>query len=213
MGVIVRALTASRAPLERGTATARKAMAALAMLVWVIPAATASVLSLGPHGLQTLVAEQLFSRAGRWYLIDDGGICYTYLESPRLRLDHGRLVLNAHLRSRLGQPVANTCVGADFASNVVLSAKLRGVDHTLVLEDIRIDRIDDEATRNAFNLALQLAPRAVPRTASIDLLELARRQAVAVKGLPLHLEQFHIVSIATRPDAVAIDFDLGLSTP
>jgi len=190
-----------------------KAIAVLAALTSIIPAAAASVLSLGPHGLQTLLAEQLFNRSGRWYLIDDGGVCYTYLESPRLRLDRGRLVLNAHLTSRLGQPLGNTCVGTDLASTVTLSGKLHGSDHKLILDDIRIDRIDDESTRNAFNLALQVAPQVLPRTASIDLLGLVRKQAIAIGGLPLHLEQLRIGSITMRPSAVAIEFDLDLSSP
>ncbi|MDB6083722.1 MAG: hypothetical protein JWN43_1603 [Gammaproteobacteria bacterium] len=64
----------------------------LAACAWAIPAAASSVLSLGPRTVQNLVAEQLFNRNGRWYLIDDGGICYTYLESPRVRVVLDRLV-------------------------------------------------------------------------------------------------------------------------
>jgi len=41
------------------------------------------------------------------------------------------------------------CVGADFASNVTLSGKLHGSGHFLILDDIRIDRVDDESARNA----------------------------------------------------------------
>jgi hypothetical protein len=191
----------------------RIAVAVLAALVFVIPAAATSLLSLGPRGLQTLVAEQLFNRAGRWYLIDDGGVCYTYLESPHARLEGDRLVLNARLSSKLGQRMGNTCIGADFASNVTLSGKLHGGEHKLILDDIRIDRVDDESTRDALNLALQLAPQSMPRSASIDVLELVRKQVVANGSLPVRFEQFRIVNITTRPDAVAIQFDLSLSTP
>ena len=176
-------------------------------------AAAASVLSLGPHAVQTLVAEQLFNRAGRWYLIDDGGVCYTYLESPRTRLDNNRLVLNARLSSRLGQRIGDACAGADFASDVTLSGRLRGADHKLILDDIHIDRVADEATRNALNLALQINPQAMPRTASIDVLELIRKQTVPNGGSPAHLDQFHILGITTRADAVVIQFDMSLSVP
>lgn len=197
---------------HRPSAVHRHAIAVLAAIALITPVA-ASVLTLGPRGLQTLVAEQLFNRAGRWYLIDDGGVCYTYLESPHTRLESERLVLNARLSSRLGQRVGNNCLGADFASNVTLSGRLHGSEHKLILDDIRIDRVDDESTRDALNLALQLAPQAMPRSASIDLLDLVRRQAVTNGGLPLHFDQFRIVNIATRPDAIVIQFDLSLSTP
>jgi hypothetical protein len=109
--------------------TAGKALGVLGVMAFLIPSATASVLSLGPHIVQSLVAEQLFNRAGRWYLIDDGGICYTYLESPHTRIEADRLVLTAHLSSRLGQRAGSNCIGAEFSSDVSLSGKLRGADH------------------------------------------------------------------------------------
>jgi hypothetical protein len=190
------------------------AVAALfAAYAFTNPARAASVLSLGPRALQSLIAEQLFSRAGRWYLIDDGGVCYTYLESPHTHLEMDRLVLDAHLSSRLGQRIGSNCAGAQFASNVTLSGKLHGIEHKLILDDIRIDRVEDESARDALNLALQLAPQAMPRAANIDVLEFVRKQVVASGGSPVHLDQFRIVNITTRSDAVVIQFDFRLSEP
>jgi hypothetical protein len=94
-----------------------------------------------------------------------------------------------------------------------LSGKLRGTEHKLILDDIRIDRVDDETTRNALDLALQLAPQAIPRSASLDLLELMGKQAPAAGSSQLHIDQFHILNIATRSDAVVIQFDVSLSAP
>jgi len=193
-------------------APARMAAAALSMCVLTLPAAAESVLSVGPRSVQTLVVEQLFSRAGRWYLTDDGG-CYAYLESPQSRLALDRLVLHAHLSSRLGQRMGSGCVGADFASNVTLSGKLHGSGHLLVLDDIRIDRVDDESTRNALNLALQVDPQLMPHAANIDLSEFVRKDVITHGGSPARLEEFRIVNITTRVDAVVIHFDLSLSMP
>jgi hypothetical protein len=187
-------------------------LAGLASLTLTLSASAASLLSLGPRGIQSLVAEQLFSKNGRWYLIDDG-VCHTYLESPRTRLDADRLVLKAHLTSRLGQRVGDTCVGADFASNITLSGKLRATDRKLLLDEIRIDRVDDEATRNALNLALQIAPKSLPQSAGIDVLDLLRKQMAENSGLPLRVDQFHILNLTTRPDGVTIQVDVSLSTP
>jgi hypothetical protein len=203
----------ARAQVLRGTGVRGLVAAALAATLSVIPAEAASVLSLGPRAVQTLIAEQLFNRDGRWYLIDDGGVCYTYLESPHAHLALDRVVLNAHLSSKLGQRIGNTCAGADFASNVTLSGKLRGTEHKLILDDIRIDRVDDESTRSALDLALQLAPQAMPRSASIDVLDLIGKQALATGGSPVHMDQFHIVNLSTRPEAVVIQFDVSLSAP
>ncbi len=190
----------------------RLAPAIVVGFVLSVPAAAQSVLSVGSRGVQTLVIQQLFDRGGRWYLIDDGG-CFTYLESPHTRLVRGRLVLHAHLSSRLGQQMGNDCVGTDFASNVTLSGRLHGSGHLLILDDIRIDRIDDESTRDALNLALQVDPQILPHAANIDVSEFVRRQVVAVGGSRTGLDGFRILNITTRADAVVIDFDLSLSVP
>jgi len=177
-----------------------------------LPAVAQSVLSVGPRSVQTLVLEQLFDRAGRWYLIDDGD-CYTYLESPHTHLALDRLVLRAHLSSRLGQRIGTGCVGADFASNVTLSGKLHGSGHFLILDDIRIDRVDDESARNALTLALQINPQLMPRAANIDVSEFVRKDVIAAGGSSAHLDEFRIVNITTRADSITIRFDLSFSVP
>jgi len=187
--------------------------AAVAAAAPALPSAAGSTLSLGPRGVQSLVAEQLFSREGRWYLIDDGGVCYTYLESPHVRLASDRLVLKAHMVSRLGQRFGNNCVGADLASNVTVSGKVRGSDHQLILDDIRVDRVEDEAARNALNLAMQVQPDSIPRAAQIDVLESLRKQPFAAGGFAVHLDQIHIASITMRNDTLVIQFDMSLSAP
>jgi hypothetical protein len=199
-----------------GLAAAACTAAATAAAPAAAPAlstAAGSTLSLGPRGVQSLVSDQLFNRDGRWYLIDDEGVCYTYLESPHVRLASDRLVLKAHMVSRLGQRFGGNCVGADLASNVTVSGKVRGTDHQLILDDIRIDRVDDEAARNALNLAVQVAPDSIPRTARIDVLEPLRRQAFTSGGFAVHVDQIHIASITTRNDTLVIQFDFNLSAP
>jgi hypothetical protein len=209
--------TISEARRHRAWAEKHVALAGIVAAVWAalalpLPAAAQSVFSVGPRSVQTLIVDQLFNRAGRWYLIDDGA-CYTYLESPRTRLTPDRLVLHAHLSSRLGQRMGSSCVGADFSSNVTLSGKLRGSGHLLTLDDIRIDRVDDESTRSALNLALQVDPQLLSRAANIDVSEFIRRDVIAAGGSAARLDEFRIVNIATRADAVVIHFDLSLSVP
>ena len=194
-------------------AVATAASALIANFILIHGASAASMLSLGPRGIESLIAGQLFNKGGRWYLIDDGGICYAYLQSPHTRLEGDRLVMNARLTSRLGQRVGDACVGANFASNVTLSGKLRATDRKLVLDDIRIDHVEDEATRSALTLALQIAPQAMPRTASIDVVDLLQRQVVSSGGLPVRIERLHILGLATQSDAVSIQVDMNLSTP
>jgi len=194
------------------TAHARIVAAIFSAFVLSLSAVAQSVLTVGPRNVQTLVLEQLFNRAGRWYLIDDGD-CYTYLESPHTHIALDRLVLRAHLSSRFGQRMGNGCVGADFASNVTLSGKLHGSGHFLVLDDIRIDRVDDESARNALNLALQVDPQLIPRAANIDVSEFVRKDVIAAGGSSARLDEFRIVNITTRPDSIVIQFALTMSVP
>ena len=200
----------------RGSRSLTAILALAGALMGVLQAGgawAASLLTLGPRSIQNLVAEQLFTRSGRWYLIDDGGGCFTYLESPHTHLAGGRLILDAHLASRFGASFGNGCAGAEFASNVRLSGRLRGAADSLALDDIRIDRVDDEATRDALNLALQLSPDALPRTASLDVRDLLRKQALSASGLPVRVDQFRIGNIAIQADAVLIQFDVNISAP
>lgn len=193
-------------------ARARGVAAILSALALAPPAIAQSVLTVGPRNVQALVLQQLFNRAGRWYLIDDGD-CYTYLESPHTRIALNRLVLRAHLSSRFGQRMGNGCVGADFASNVTLSGNLHGSGHLLILDDIRIDRVDDESARNALDLALKVDPQLIPRSANIDISEFVREDAISAGDSSAHLDEFRIVNITTRPDSIAVQFELRMSMP
>jgi hypothetical protein len=199
-------------PRLSNTTCARTVAAIASAFVLSPPSVAQSVLTVGPRNVQTLVSEQLFNRAGRWYLIDDGD-CHTCLESPHTHIALDRLVLRAHLSSKFGQPMGNGCMGADFASNVTLSGKLHGSGHLLVLDDIRIDRVDDESARSALDLALKIDPQLIPRAANIDVSEFLKKDAIPAAGSAARLDEFRIVNIATRPDAIVIQFDLSMSVP
>jgi hypothetical protein len=82
-----------------------------------------------------------------------------------------------------------------------------------MLDDIRIDRVDDEAARSALNLALQVEPDAIPRAAQIDVLESLRKQAFTAGAFSMHIDELHIASVTTRNDAIVIQFDLNMSAP
>jgi hypothetical protein len=194
------------------TAYARSVAALFSMIVFSAPSLSQSVLTVGPRNVQNLVLAQLFNQAGRWYLIDDGE-CFTYLESPRTQIALDRLVLRAHLSSKFGQQIGNACVGADFSSNVTLSGKLHGSGHSLILDDIRIDRVDDESARNALDLALKVEPQLIPRSANIDVSEFVKRDAITLGGSSASLDEFRIVNITARPDSIVIQFDLIMSVP
>ena len=174
--------------------------------------AMASDLSLGPASIQKIVAEQLFNQQGRWYLVDNGP-CYAYFDRPKTHLTEGRLVLNAHLSARIGVQIGDTCAGSDMAANVTISAKPVGKASSLTLDDIRIDHVDDSASRDALNVIQQIAPQALPKAFSFDVLSIVRSKSISAAGVPVTVAQFRILNTQTRRDAVVITFDLSLTAP
>ena len=87
--------------------------------------AIASELVIGREALQTLVVTSVFKDQGRWYLAK--GKCYAYLERPHVALDAARIIIDAHLSSRLGLSVGDSCVGTEMMSDVKSLREARGL--------------------------------------------------------------------------------------
>ncbi|MBS0422653.1 MAG: hypothetical protein JSR66_33410 [Proteobacteria bacterium] len=188
----------------------RYAFAVLAMTSVIT--SEASDLSLGPAAIQKLVAEQLFNQQGRWYLVDNGP-CYAFFDRPKTLLTDGRLVLNARLSARIGIQIGDSCAGTDMASNVTMSARPVGKGSSLTLDDIRFDHVDDNTSRDAINLIQQMAPQALPKAFSFDLLALVKDRSINALGIPVSVTQFRITQTETKREAVRITYDMSLAVP
>ena len=132
----------------------------------------ASELVIGRNAVQSIVASTRFTDQGRWYLTM--GDCYAYLENPRVTLVAGRLVMNAHLLSRVGVEVVGSCVVPGFASGVQLSGKFIGTGWRLTLQDIRVTKIEDEATRQDVEVLQSAAGTSLPPAVNVDLMHLLK---------------------------------------
>jgi hypothetical protein len=195
-----------------GIRVTRGFLLALAFLVSNAAWPQASRLAIGPETLQILIEKALFTKQGRWYLLDQGP-CYAYLESPKVHLGDGRLYLDAHLSSRVGTVILGSCVGVGFASDLALSGRAVGSGSTLTLDEVRIDRVADPATADALNLLQQAAPQALPRAVSIDVLATARGSPASVAGFTISVSAFQIVAVTTQPSGIIVDFALSLKAP
>jgi hypothetical protein len=190
----------------------QSAIAWFCVLACLFTVANASELVVGANTIQKIIGEQLFNMQGRWYLSENGP-CYVYLDAPHTRLKQGRLLLDAHLSARVGVEVGGNCLGSGFASNVTLSGRLVGRASTLTLDDIRIDHVDDDATRDVLELIQDSAPQALPRVLKMDVLAAVRGTPISTAGVVVSVTQFRIIDVATQSDAVVIHYDLSLSTP
>jgi hypothetical protein len=168
----------------------------------------ASELVIGRSAVQSIVASALFNDQGRWYLTK--GNCYAYLENPKVTLANSRLVMNAHLSSRLGVELGGSCLGAGLASDVQLSGQFVGSGSHVTLQDIKIDHVQDEATRQALDLLQSVAGASLPKAVDIDLMQTLKPAIVPGTVIKVSVAGVVIAGVATRPENVTVSFDVKL---
>jgi hypothetical protein len=162
----------------------------------------ASELALGRSAVQAIVASALFKDQGRWYLTK--GDCYVYLENPKITFANGRLVMNAHLSSRVGLEVGGSCVGTGLASDVQLSGKFVGSGSQLTLQDIKTDNVADDATRQVLDLLQSAAGSSLPRAVNVDLMQLPGTD------IKVSVTSVVIAGVVIEPQYVTVRFEAKL---
>jgi hypothetical protein len=171
--------------------------------------AVASELLIGRQALQTLVVASVFKDQGRWYLAK--GKCFAYLERPHVALEAGRVIINAHLSSRLGLTVGDSCLGTEMMSDVRVSGKLVGSGSHIEIDDIRIDNVQDESTRQVIELLQSATGRSLPQSVSIDLLPMLKPASVPGTDINVSATNLAIAGVSTLADAVDVQFEVKLT--
>lgn len=171
--------------------------------------AHASELVIGRAALQTLIEASVFKDQGRWYLAK--GKCYAYLERPHVALGAGRVIIDAHLSSLLGLTVGGSCVGTEMMSDVKVSGKLVGSGSHIEIDDIRIDNVQDESTRQVIELLQSATGRSLPKSMNIDLLPLLKPTSVPGTDINVSATNLAIAHVTTLADAVDIEFEVKLT--
>jgi len=197
-------VTAPKHPLQP-----RVLLIACLTLAGLLGRATASELVIGREALQTVMVESLFKDQGRWYLIK--GKCFAYLERPNVALDGARVIIDAHLSSRLGLTVGDACMGTELASDVRVSGKLVGSGTHIEIDDIRIDSVKDENTRKVVDLLQSATGGSLPKSAKIDLLPLLKPTSVPGTDIKVSATNLAIAKVTTLSDAVDVDFEVKLT--
>jgi hypothetical protein len=174
-----------------------------------VGSAFASELVIGREALQTLVVASVFKDQGRWFLVK--GKCYAYLERPHVALDGARILIDAHLSSQLGLTVGDSCIGAQMMSDVRVSGKLVGSGSHIEIDDIRIDHVQDESTRNVIELLQSATGGALPHSVNIDLLPLLKPTSVPGTDIKVSATNLTIAKVETLADAVDVQFEVKLT--
>ena len=91
------------------------------------------------------------------------------------------------------------------------SITLTGAGSQFTLDDIRIDSVKDESTRQALDLLQTAAGTSLPRAVNIDLLQLLDPAAVPGTAIKVSVTQLDIARVTTQPDRVKVDFEMKLT--
>lgn len=176
-----------------------------ALLAWA-GAAPAAEIVLELAALDKLVAQALFTNAGRYDIAR--GPCFAYLEKPSVTIQNGRLRIRSHLASHLGVVAGASCVGMGFTSWTEVSGKPVSRGGSVVLADVRIDKVEDPNVR--LLLESGLVP-ALPRAFEFDVLKAVRSMLQGSGGqIQANVAAFNIDSVTAADDKLAVKFDFTL---
>ncbi|KNZ33566.1 MAG: hypothetical protein AD742_05180 [Methylibium sp. NZG] len=185
--------------------TWRWAVTALAALFLAGPASAAEIV-LELSAVDKLVAQGLFSNGGRYDLVR--GPCSAYLDRPSVSIGNGRVRIRSHLTARVGVPSGTSCMGVAFASWTEVSGKPVPKGGSVVLADIRIDKVDDPNLRLV--LESGLVP-ALPRVVELDVLKSVRGMLQSNGGqFQASVDAFAIESVTAADDRLTVRFDFLL---
>ena len=169
-------------------------------------AAPAAEIVLELSAVDKLVAQGLFSNGGRYDIVR--GPCSAYLDRPSVSIANGRVRIRSHLSARLGVVSGTSCIGVAFASWTEVSGKPVPKGGSVVLSDIRVDKVDDPNLRLV--LESGLVP-ALPRVVELDVLKSVRSMLQSNGGkFQASVDAFAIDSVTAADDKLSVRFDFLL---
>jgi len=176
------------------------------LLAAFVAGAQAAEITLERSAVEKLVAQTLFTNAGRYDL--QGGSCFAYLEKPSVELKDGRIRIRSYLNSRIGVDMGNACLGVSFASWTVASGRPVASGGMVRLEDLRIDGVDDPTARLVLESGLLPS---LPRAIELDVLG-AVKSMLQNSGAQLQttVESFQIEAATVADNRLAVRFNFRL---
>ncbi len=134
-----------------------------------VAAGPASELTIQNTAIQKMLMDELFIDKGRYHLLAQTACQYAYVDSPAVAISQGRVRIKARVSGKLAMEVGDQCVGG--ASDVVrvgISGRPTFSGEKLVLTDIKVDEVSNEAYRV---LLQQFLESAIPRAVEINVRE------------------------------------------
>lgn len=175
------------------------------LLAWSAGASAAEIV-LELSAVDKLVTQGLFANGGRYDLMR--GPCFARLERPSVTIQNGRVRIRSYLSAQLGVVAGASCVGVPFTSWTEVSGKPVPKGGSVVLADIRIDKVEDPNVR--LLLESGLVP-ALPRVVELDVLKSVRGMLQSNGGqLQATVDAFAIDAVTAADDKLSVKFDFLL---
>lgn len=176
-------------------------------ITWALagPALAAEIV-LERTAVDKLLLQSVFTLKGRYELLR--GPCFAYLDKPSATLQGGRVRIRSHLSARLGVIDGRSCLGIALASWTEVSGRPVARGGSVVLVDIRIDRVDEPNLK--LLLESGLVP-ALPGAIELDVLKSVRDMLQAQGGqFEAEVDSFAIDKVTALDDRLSVSFDFRL---
>ena len=168
--------------------------------------AAAAEIVLEHSAVDKLVAQAVFTNKGRYDLMK--GPCFAYLDQPSVAIQNGRLRIRSRLSAHLGVVNGPSCVGVALASWTEVSGRPVARGGSVLLAEIRVDKVDDPNLQMLVESGLLPA---LPRAIELDVLKAVRGMLQGNGGaFEATVESFAIDAVTAADDRLSVKFDFRL---
>ena len=172
-------------------------------------ATTASELILEHTAIEKTLKRDVFSaKGGRYHLVDPTTCAYSYLETPQVSINGGRLKIKSHFISQVATQVSNECVGASDEFDITVSGRPIYRGDKLVLDDLHVDDATNLAWKPLIEVFLKSA---APHALEINLKDAIQRMFKdASTPYELIINKILVSKLVAEENKIKVTFDFVL---
>jgi len=168
-----------------------------------------SELTLHNTAIQKMLMDELFIDKGRYFLLPETACQYAFADSPLVTVSQGRVRIKVRVSGKLSLEIGDQCVGGSSdVVQVAISARPTFSGEKLMLVDIRVDEISNEAYRV---LLQQFLASAIPRAIMVNVREgLQRILAVRQSTYEVVVSRLSVTDLTAENNMLraTLSFDL-----
>jgi hypothetical protein len=166
------------------------------------------------QALERTLRAQLFNGPdGRYYLRGDAAApCAVSVENPHVSFKDNRIVVQVHVRAKLGKSFGGRCLGVSLSTDTDVSLVPDAEGESVGFRDAKIERVSENKELNF--LLEPFLNHKLPSQMKLNAADLIRnllKQSVASTGYKMTLDSLKLHSMLVDHDALVVDTDASLS--